>query len=88
MEAKSLKFNNTQTVGQFCASQGVSEITVHNSPKKNGKLIFAYGTQIGAVSSKGVPTKPVVSNVTGEDGNSFYLLHEQADLGPATVTFK
>ena len=85
MEAN-LKFNETLTVEQFKAKKLVSHIDVKKNPK-TGKLFFTYGNKTGAVSAKGIPTKPMLSNVTGTDGNSFYLLHEEGQGAPTIASF-
>lgn len=82
-----LTFNETLTVEQFKARANVSEIKVKRNPK-TGKLFFTYGAKLGAVSKKGIPTHPMVSNVTDPDGISFWLLHEEGQGGaPVLVTF-
>ena len=83
---ENLKFNSTQTVQQFKAQQLVDRIDVKKNPK-TGKLFFTYGAQTGAVSAKGIPSKPMVSNVTTPEGDSFYLLHEEGQGAPTIATF-
>ena len=85
MEAN-LKFNKTLTVEQFKAKELVSHIDVKKNPK-TGKLFFTYGNKTGAVSAKGIPTKPMLSNVTGEGGETFYLLHEEGQGAPTIASF-
>ena len=79
MEGK-LTFGETLTVEQFKAQMNVSRIDVKRNPK-TGKLFFTYGAKTGAVAVKGIPAKPMLSNVTGSDGSSFWLLHEEGQGG-------
>lgn len=82
-----LTFNETLTPEQFKARVLVSEIKVHQNPH-TGKLFFAAGSLTGPVSLKGIPTHPVLSNVTTSDGESFWLLHEEGQGGaPVVATF-
>ena len=82
-----LVFNETLTVEQFKAEQKVNKIEVKKNPK-TGKLFFTYGSKTGAVAVKGIPTHPMISNVTGSDGSSFWLLHEEGQGGaPVLATF-
>ena len=82
-----LVFNETLTVEQFKAEQRVSKIEVKKSPK-TGKLFFTYGAKTGAVAVKGIPSHPMLSNVTGNDGSNFWLLHEEGQGGaPTLATF-
>ena len=85
MEAN-LKFNETLTVEQFKAKELVSHIDVKKNPK-TGKLFFTYGNKTGAVANKGIPQRPMLSNVTGTDGESFYLLHEEGQGAPTIARF-
>lgn len=79
-----LVFNETLTVEQFKAQMNVSRVDVKKNPK-TGKLFFTYGAKIGAVAVKGVPAHPMFSNVTGSDGSSFWLLHEEGQGGAPVV---
>lgn len=81
---KNLIFNETLTVEQFKAAQGVSRIDVKQNPH-TGKLFFTYGAKTGAVAIKGIPQKPMLSNVTGSDGATFWLLHEEGTGGAPTL---
>ena len=82
-----LVFNETLTVEQFKAEQRVSKIEVKKNPK-TGKLFFTYGANTGAVAVKGIPQHPMLSNVTGNDGSNFWLLHEEGQGGaPVLATF-
>ena len=84
---KNLVFNETLTVEQFKAAQSVSRIDVKKNPK-TGKLFFTYGAKTGAVAVKGIPAHPMLSQVTGSDGSSFWLLHEEGQGGaPVLASF-
>ena len=83
---KNLVFNDTLTVEQFKAKELVSHIDVKKNPK-TGKLFFTYGSKTGAVAIKGVPQRPMLSNVTGIDGSSFWLLHEEGQGAPTIASF-
>ena len=82
---KNLQFNETLTVEQFKAANNVSRIDVKQNPKTN-KLFFTYGSKTGAVAVKGIPNNPMLSNVTGSDGSSFWLLHEEGQGGAPVLT--
>ena len=84
--ANNLTFNETLTVEQFKAKELVSHIDVKKNPK-TGKLFFTYGAKAGAVAIKGVPEHPMLSNVTGSDGASFWLLHEEGQGTPTIASF-
>lgn len=82
-----LTFNETLTVEQFKAQMNVTRLEVKQNPH-TGKLFFTFGSKTGAVSSKGIPSKPMISNVTGDDGESFWMLHEEGTGGaPTLATF-
>ena len=84
---KNLIFNDTLTVEQFKAAMNVSRIDVKRNPK-TGKLFFTYGAKTGAVAVKGIPQHPMLSNVTGSNGISFWLLHEEGQGGaPVLASF-
>lgn len=86
MEAK-LSFNETLTVEQFKSQMQVSRIEVKRNPH-TGKLFFTYGSKTGAVAVKGIPSNPMLSNVTTPEGDSFWLLHEEGQGGaPTLATF-
>ena len=76
-------FNETLTIEQFKARMLVDKIYVKENPRTK-KLFLAYGAKVGAVSEKGIPEHPMVSDVTGDDGSRFWLLHEEGK-GPAVV---
>lgn len=79
-----LIFNDTLTVEQFKSHMNVSRVDVKRNPN-TGKLFFTYGSKTGAVASKGIPQNPMFSNVTGEDGSNFWLLHEEGTGGAPTL---
>ena len=79
-------WNETLTVEQFKAKELVSRIDVKKNPK-TGKLFFTYGAKTGAVAIKGVPNRPMLSNVTGQDGSTFWLLHEEGQGAEIIATF-
>lgn len=84
---KNLIFNDTLTVEQFKAAMNISHIDVKKNPE-TGKLFFTYGAKTGAVAVKGIPQHPMLSNVTGSDGISFWLLHEEGQGGaPVLASF-
>lgn len=86
MEAK-LTFNETLTVEQFKSEMNVSRIEVKRNPHTD-KLFFTYGSKTGAVAVKGIPSNPMLSNVTTPEGDSFWLLHEEGQGGaPTLATF-
>lgn len=86
MDAK-LTFNETLTVEQFKSQMQVSRIEVKKNPR-TGKLFFTYGSKTGAVAVKGIPSNPMLSNVTTPEGDSFWLLHEEGQGGaPTLATF-
>lgn len=86
MEAK-LTFNETLTVEQFKSQMMVSRIEVKRNPD-TGKLFFTYGSKTGAVAVKGIPSNPMLSNVTTPEGDTFWLLHEESQGGaPTLATF-
>lgn len=60
--ATNLNFIDTLTVEQFKAEMAVSRIVVKENPN-SGKLFCIYGARTGAVSSKGLPQKPMLSLV-------------------------
>lgn len=88
---RNLKFLETLTVEQFKSRMQVNKLQVKQNPHTS-KLFFAFGAQTGAVSSKGIPTKPMVSLVVGEpseqnpDGK-FWMLHEEAQGAPTLAEF-
>ena len=86
-DKRKLTFYDTLTVEQFKAKMEVSRIDVKKNPK-TGKLFFTYGAKTGAVAVKGIPSNPMLSNVTGSDGSNFWLLHEEGQGGaPVLASF-
>lgn len=85
-EMNSLNFIETFTIKQFLEKMGVSRIQIMNDPE-TGELYFTFGSERGAVSSKGIPEKPVVSYVTNESGVSLWLLHEEGQGAPTILPF-
>jgi hypothetical protein len=72
-----LNFLSTSTVENFKKNQGLSRINIMKG--KTGKLFFSTGCEIpGFVSTKGIPSKsPMISLCEGENGDQFFLLHEE-----------
>jgi len=81
---KFASWNQTLTVEQFKDLMKVSHIDVKKNPHTD-KLFFTFGAKTGAVAVKGVPLKPMLSNVTGADGTSFWLLHEEGTGGAPII---
>lgn len=82
-----LTFNETLTVEQFKAQMHVNKLEVRKNPETN-KLFFTYGAKTGAVATKGIPSHPMLSNVTTPEGDSFWLLHEEGQGGaPVLASF-
>jgi hypothetical protein len=57
-------------------------------PKESNKFFMTWGpskNHTGRVSAKGIPAKPVISAVEDEDGNQFFLLHEEGNGGVAAI---
>lgn len=79
-----LNFLRTQTIEQFKAEMLVDEIKVRVNPH-TGKLFFTFGAATGAVSLKGIPEHPMISKVSNEEGETFYLLHEEGNGGAKVV---
>ena len=78
-----LSFEKSYTVGQFKSEISSGEPIEVLRNEKTGKLFFSYGPgRTGAVASKGIPTRrPIISEVVGDGGETFYLLHEQGEGG-------
>lgn len=81
---KKLTFIETLTVEEFKALFNVSSISVRRNPQTS-KLFMVFGTKTGAVARAGIPTKAMVSKVQTEDGEEFWLLHEQGEGGAPEV---
>ena len=60
-----LNFLEKFTVEQFNQTQGTSFIACRRN-EATGKLFFTYGNRSGAISSSGIPEKPVISLVHPE----------------------
>lgn len=53
---------------------------------KDNKLFFAFGNKTGAVSKQGIPSKPMISEVTDiNTGECFFMLHEESKGGAPTL---
>lgn len=89
-----LDFLRSLTVEQFKSEQQTSKIEVKKNPE-TGKLFMSWGPSketTGAVSQKGIPTKPVVSYVKGEPtemnpSGEFWLLHNEGEGAPTLASF-
>ena len=87
MSDKKLKFHESLTVEQFKSRMNVNTIKVKKNPK-TGLLFMTYGAAVGAVSSKGVPTNPMISLVEPEEGgDKFWLLHNEGEGAATIATF-
>lgn len=76
-----LKFLASWTVEQFKKQFSAPHIEVRKS-KEKGTLYFTFGpgyNHSGFVSKRGIPSNPVISQCLGDDGSTFYLLHEQGE---------
>ena len=80
-----LNFIESFTIEQFKSAKKVEKLDVLRN-HKTGKLFIAWTGGSGAVSEKGVPSKnPIISLVSGDEGEQFYLLHEQGEGGAEVV---
>lgn len=91
MAEKNLEFLETLTIEQFKSKMLVSRIDVKQNPK-TGNIFFSYGAQVGAVSAKGIPSKPMVSHVKGDPtpenpSGEFWLLHDEGQGVPVLASF-
>ena len=82
-------FVETFTIEQFKAEVGTSTIELIKSPKTGSYFIAdAAGNSVAAVSKKITQasdlTEPVVSNVIGDNGDEFYLMHNKGTGGNNT----
>ena len=79
-----LVFLQTWSVDDFKKETGTVTLEVKRNPH-TGKLFFAYGNEVGAVSDRfesGGFSSPVVSQVCSEDtGDTFFLLHQRGEGG-------
>lgn len=74
-----LSFENTVSIEAFKVSTKATTIEVVENPK-NGKLFFTTDNNIrGAVAGDvdAVMTNPVMSEVKGTTGESFWMLHKK-----------
>jgi len=87
-----LTFNSTFTVKEFKEKNSIENLNIIEVPKKDGSgncLIMINADtnkSIGLVSNVkpfSEITKPVISDVTGEDGTTFFMLHQ---LGESKAT--
>lgn len=83
-----LVFLQTWSVDDFKKETGTVTLEVKRNPH-TGKLFFAYGNEVGAVSDRlesGGFSSPVVSQVCSEDtGDTFFLLHQRGEGGCPTL---
>ena len=91
MADNNLKFLRSFTVENFKANQSTDRIDVVKSPK-TGKLFIAWTDKNGenhrgAVSAKGVPNKPEISEVQDAEGNKFFMLHNHEDSANLVTSF-
>jgi hypothetical protein len=81
MERK-LNWLNTQPIADFLRDQGASKMQIIRSPK-TGKRFFAVpGTSVtGAISDKveSLSLELTVSEVTSENGETFFLVSKPSD---------
>lgn len=76
------------SLDDFKKGMGIPEIEVKKNPR-TGKLFFACGNEVGAVSGRfeheGI-TVPVISQVCSADtGEMFFMLHQRGEGGCATL---
>ena len=85
---ENLRFIRTMSLDDFKNGMGIPEIEVKKNPR-TGKLFFAYGNEVGAVSGRfehGGITVPVISQVCSADtGEMFFMLHQRGEGGCATL---
>ena len=91
MVTRDLVFQETWSVPEFKAKQGVLEIEVKRN-ERTGKYFFDYQFGSGACSRRaetGTMDNPVISNViSATTGEQFYLLHQKGEGGNAITMFK
>ena len=84
-----LSFIRTLTVQEFKAEKKTAYIEVKENHKKAGSffMVNSAGSVIGAVSKKITEGlyKPVVSEVSDESGEHFFLLHNKGEGGAKTI---
>ena len=87
---QNLNFVSTMTVEQFKNKVNANKIEIKRNPMTS-KLFMTWGPgreHIGAVSAKGIPSNPVISQVATAEGETFYLMHEEGNGGaPTLATF-
>ena len=73
-----LVFHSTMTVAEFKENMGIDTIDIVRSPKTD-KLFMAKGGSGEAIGAVHPDYKegPVVSEVSGNDGERFFLLHKR-----------
>ena len=91
MADNNLTFRKSFSVENFKANQGADKIDIVKSPK-TGKLFMAWTdkdgeNRRGAVSAKGIPSKPEISEVVDQDGMVFFLLHEHQESANIVASF-
>lgn len=91
MADNNLTFRKSFSVENFKANQGADKIDIVKSPK-TGKLFMAWTgkdgeNHRGAVSAKGIPSKPEISEVVDQDGMVFFLLHEHQESANIVASF-
>lgn len=90
-----LQFLRSITIEQFKKEMDTSLIKVLRNPKEGGKVFMSWGPskeQRGAVQSKCIPTKPIVSWVKGtptekNPSGEFWLLHDEGEGAPTLASF-
>ena len=81
-----LTFHRSLTVEQFKAENNASKLEVIKSPL-TGKLFLTWGGDTrGAVASAGIPANPMMSYVSGDEGD-FWLMHEAPESNNVVATF-
>jgi hypothetical protein len=73
-------FHATMTVAQFKSAKNTDTLQIIKNPN-TGKLFMAddAGNVLGAVAPTYKDGTPVVSEVSGDDGNLFFLLHKKGE---------
>lgn len=86
-----LKFVNTFTVADFKANHEIATIDIVKSPK-TGKLFFsAYSSKKGTITGpvgENFKECPMVSEVIGDGGEVFYLLHKKGASSEENIVDK
>lgn len=82
-----LKFIETMTVEEFKALFNTKSIKVKRNPE-TAKLFMVYGdNKVGACCQSGIPKKPVVSKVENEEGDTFWMIHNESEGAETLATF-